>query len=135
MNTTKLIAFLAIVVLLGGAYLYLSNDGVETNVPMVDDHHDGDNDHEEGEVVGETDDYPTTKVMEESPVEENPPAVKTSVAPTEAPIVPPETTSTEVSSDAVDTTLAGLDTLFDDEYDDSAVDASLEDNLTDPYDI
>jgi len=134
MNTTKLIAVLVIVVLGGCTYLYFSNsDKAEGPFPVVQDQ----DVVEEGETAGDINEASDTVPVATDPVVETPVSV-----PTVVPVTPAPTESSDVSttpednqSEAVDTTLSDLETLFDDEYDDSEVDASLEDNLNDSYDI
>jgi len=131
MTTSKLIAVLIIAVLGISAFMYFSDsDEMESPAPVVQDEN---NVEEEGdtESTEEMDDMSDTTPAPviPSPVVETP-KTETNTESEEVSTVPEDNQSEEV-----DTTLSDLDSLFDDEYDDSEVDASLEGNLNDSYDI
>ena len=132
MTTSKLIAVLIIAVLGIGAFMYFSDsDEMNSPVPAVQDQK---TDEQEGdtEPTEEMDDMSdaTPAPATPSPVVETPKTETNVTNTTEVNTIPEDNQSEEV-----DTTLSGLDSLFDDEYDDSEVDASLEGNLNDSYDI
>lgn len=121
MSKLFMVVSLTIAVAAGGYFFLVVDQGPQpedTYVPQVEKH---------GSATEEASDAVTEEVTPEVPVA---PVVEVPQEGT------PSTDPAPVVEDAgadVDETLTELDSLFDDEYDDSDLDASFEDNLDQSY--
>lgn len=123
MSKSFMVVTLAIAVAAGGYFFLVVNQApqsADTYVPPV----------EEENVTGDIDEGEDVDVAVE------PVAVATPAAPAKEDLVAeevPENDAGAVDGEDVEKTLSELDTLFEEDYDDSDLDASFEDNLDQSY--
>ena len=129
MNTQRLILAVVVVAVLGlGAHFYLAKmDGKHGKYDKHDRQHDAAMVEDEAAMDSEEDDMSSDDTAEEP--EDTTPTVPTPSTQTIATPASNPSPSTPEPLAEVEAALSGLDSLFEEEYDDSSVDTSFSGNL------